>query len=82
MGTQFSKPVSQRRFGRLRKNADQRLAALKGHGFQPPHIVFNGLRHGWKAMLFQNSDAQSFQPPPGSPVLGAKSSYFFSFAGS
>jgi hypothetical protein len=35
--------------------------ALKGRGFSRAlYIVFKVLRHGWEAVPFQNSDAQSF----------------------
>jgi len=45
----------------LRKNAEISGWSLEGARLQAaPYIVFKDLRHGWEAVPFQNSNAESF----------------------
>jgi hypothetical protein len=45
----------------VRKNAEISGWSLEGARLQAaPYIVFKDLRHGWEAVPFQNSNAESF----------------------
>jgi hypothetical protein len=46
-----------------RQTSKWATGALKGRGFSRAAHRFRDLRHGWKAVPFQNSDAQIFPQP-------------------